>query len=91
MDQFTNSKQLGLLDSSKVSWAVNNGLLHYDGEDYCLTDTAMRKYTNFFRWITGNYDHLILSEKYTKSDTKPVVKKKGKVTASDVADLFSGL
>ena len=92
MSQFVNSVQLGLLDSSRVSWAVDNGLLHYDGEDYCLTSTAMRKYTNFFRWVAGNCNDLILNEQYKEKILEPVVTKgRSKMTQSEITDLFSGL
>lgn len=93
MTGYINSQQLGLLMEKRVEWAVEEGLLHYDGEDYCLTQRSQRDYDNFFRWVAGNCDGLIKNKNY-KEPENIVVKSKTTVkgmTHSEVADLFSGL
>lgn len=81
---YINSKELGYVREDRVRWAVETGLLSEKDGEYYLTATAMSKYDNFYRWITGNCETLY-KRQFTSTEAPAIKKSKSDL----VDDLFS--
>lgn len=83
--KYIKSPNLCYARKDRVDFALSKGLLSFNKgyQDYFFSAEAMRKYSNFFIWLQGAHNKLILRGGMQEN----VVKK----TRNSIEDIFDGM
>jgi len=83
--KYVKSMNLCYAMKDRIDFALSKKLLSFnkDYQDYFFSEEAMRKYVNFFMWLAGAHNKLILIGGMQEN----VVKK----TRNSIEDIFDGM